>query len=448
MKRMKLFKSLIVTMLIVLLLPTNIVANAQESTGQIQNIIANSAIVMDMDTGEVIASKNAEKQRPVASTIKLLTSLIFAENTSKDEMIPFTADALKTTQTALNNFKNIKVGDKISSNDLMKAVLIFSANDAAYVMADSVAGNTKDFVKMMNEKVKSLGLKNTYIVNPCGLERDALNPDSNEVNLSTAYDIAVIAKEAYKNEWIRDIISEKYKNTSIDLDGTPIIIDTRNKILGQDGNVGGKTGNESQAGHCFVGFFKRDGRNLVTVALNSQYGVDGTNVFNDTKQIANTGYNAKEQAYKKSGEEIASIDLEYKAFGFFGPKKTIKAPIIATKDIMYYKNDINDKNAKIEYDNSGKSAWKLANDDVELTFSLPDYKETVTGKVDISVFDLIKSNMMLYLGILIGFILIVAIILLILKLIYTRRSRNRRSAYNRRNMYRRSRKNSRYKYKR
>ena len=153
MKRMKLFKSLIVTVLIVLLLPTNIVANAQGNNGQIQNIIANYAIVMDMDTGEVIASKNAEKKVPVASTIKLLTSLIFAENTSKNEEIPFTEDALKTTQTSMNNFKKIKVGDKISSNDLMKAVLIYSANDCAYVMADSVAGNTKDFVKMMNENV-------------------------------------------------------------------------------------------------------------------------------------------------------------------------------------------------------------------------------------------------------------------------------------------------------
>ena len=88
---MKLFKSLIVTMLIALLLPTNIVANAQGNNGQIQNIIANYAIVMDMDTGEVIASKNTDEKLPMASTIKLLTSLIYAENTSKSEMISFNA---------------------------------------------------------------------------------------------------------------------------------------------------------------------------------------------------------------------------------------------------------------------------------------------------------------------------------------------------------------------
>ena len=447
MKRMKFFKTIIITiMLIALLLPTNIVANAQSNNGEIKNIIAQSAIVMQMDTGEVIASKNADKQMPVASTIKLLTSLIFAESTSKTAMIPFTEDSLKTTQTALNNFKNIKVGDKISSNDLMKAVLIYSANDAAYVMADSVSRNTKDFVKLMNERVKSLGLKNTYIVNPCGLESDALEPDNKDINISTAYDMAVIAKEAYKNEWIREILSDQYKKTSVDLDGTPIIIETRNKMLGQDGNIGGKTGNESQAGRCFVGYFKRNGRNLVTVALKSEYGVDDTNVFDDTKKIADTGYNAKKQLYKKSGDKITTVNLEYKAFRFFGPKKTIKAPIIATKDIMYYKNDINDKNVRFEYDSNGKSAWKLANDDIELTFSLPDYKENVYGKVDISIFTLIKSNMMFYAGVLLALIVIFIIVVFVLTFIHSRKNINRRNTY-RRNMYGK-RKNNRYKFKR
>ena len=420
MKINKSFKVLILTLLILTLTSVNSLASAQNNTGQIQEIIAESAIVMDMDTGEVIASKNADKQRPVASTIKLLTSLIFAENTSKSEMIPFTEDALKTTQTALNNFKKINVGDKISSEDLMKAVLIFSANDAAYLMADSVAGNTKDFVKMMNDKVQSLGLKNTHIVNPCGLERNALNPESTEINLSSAYDIAIIASEAYKNEWIRDIISDKYKNTSIDLSGSPVIIESRNEILGENGNIGGKTGNEIQAGRCFVGFFERDGRNLVTVALKSP---NSTDVFNDTKKIADYGYDAKKQVFKKSGEEVGTVELEYKAFRFFGPKKSVVAPVIASEDIMYYKNDINDKNAKLEYKNEDKNAWKLANKEVELTLSLPNNESKISGKIDLSLFDLVKMNIKLYTIVVIGFILGVAIIVYIISLINRRNGR-------------------------
>ena len=86
----------------------------------------------------------------MASTIKLLTSLIFAENISRGDMISFTEESLKTTQTALNNLKRINVGDRISSDDLMKAVMIYSANDAAYLMSNAVSGNYKNFVNLMN----------------------------------------------------------------------------------------------------------------------------------------------------------------------------------------------------------------------------------------------------------------------------------------------------------
>lgn len=428
MKKRNFLNMVILTLLILIVSPINSVVNAQNSAGQIQGIIAESAIVMDMDTGEVIASKNADKQMPMASTVKLLTSLVFAENTSKSEMIPFTEDALKTTITALNNFKKINIGDKISSNDLMKAVMILSANDAAYLMADSVAGDSKDFVRMMNDKVKSFGLENTYIVNPSGLESDALDPSNKEINLSTAYDMAIIASEAYKNEWIRDIISTEYKETSIDLSGSLIFIQSRNKILGENGNIGGKTGNEVKAGHCFVGFFERDGRKLVTVALKSQYGEDGTNVFDDTNKIADYGYSSEKQVLKKSGEDIDTVELEYKAFRFFGPKKTIIAPVIASKDIMYYKNDINDKNVNIELTNKDKDAWKLANEEVELTLSLPNHKSKISGKIDVSPFDLIKVNLISYIGMIVGVILVLVILAYSIRFI-NRRKRRKNSKY-------------------
>ena len=434
MKKTNSFKVIILTILMLTFNSVTSVINAQNNIGKIEGIMAESAIVMDMDTGEVIASKNADKEMPVASTIKLLTSLIFAENKSKSDTISFTEDALKTKITALNNFKKLNVGDTISSEDLMKAVMIFSANDAAYLMADSVAGNSKDFVKLMNDKVKSFGLKNTRIVNPCGLESDAINPNNKEINISTAYDMAIIASEAYKNEWIRDVISDKNKKTSIDLSGSPLYIDSRNKILGEVGNIGGKTGNETKAGHCFVGYFERDGRKLVTVALKSQYGADGMNVFNDTKKIADTGYKSKKQVYKKASEEIGTIDLEFKAFRLFGPQKSIIAPVIATEDIMYYKNQINDKNAKLDIDDKNNNAWKLANKEVEMTLLLPNNKSTISGKIDISTFDLLKMNVGIYAVTILGIAIVVAIIIVGAKFI---NDRNRSSRRRYKNRYRR-----------
>lgn len=426
----KSFSTFILTILLIICTSLSSVANGLSNTGDIPNIIAQSAIVMDMDTGEVIASKNAKVKRPVASTIKLLTSLIFAENTSRGEMISFTQEALKTTQTALNNLKRINVGDRISSDDLMKAVMIYSANDASYLMADAVSGNYKDFVKIMNAKVKSLGLEDTNVVNPCGLESNAVDPDNKEINISTAYDIAVIAKEAYKNQWIRQTISDQSPNITINIEGEAVPIKLRNKILGQYGNVGGKTGNEVQAGHCFVGFFQREGRNLVTVALNSDYGIDGTNVFNDTKTIANYGYAAEEQVFKKAGEEIAAIKLQYRKYGIIGAKKSITVPVIATEDIMYYKNDINDGNAKIEYNNENKSAWKLTNKNVELDFTLPNYSSKVSGKVDLNKLDLIKIYSSSFIMLIVKALIVLVIVAYCIRLVNLRRKRMRRRKRN------------------
>lgn len=428
--RNKSFNTFILTILLVICTSLSSVANGLNNTGDIPSIIAQSAIVMDMDTGEVIASKDANIQRPVASTIKLLTSLVFAENTSKGEVIQFTQESLKTTQTALNNLKRINVGDKISSDDLMKAVMIYSANDAAYLMADAVAGNYKDFVKMMNDKAKALGLEDTKVVNPCGLETNAVDPDNKEINTSTAYDIAVIAKEAYKNQWIRETISDQSPNITINIEGEAVPIKLRNKILGQYGNVGGKTGNESQAGHCFVGFFQREGRNLVTVALNSDYGIDGTNVFNDTKTIVDYGIAAEKQVFKKAGEEVGTIELQYRKYGIIGPKKNITAPIIATEDIMYYKNQINDENVKIEYNNENKSAWKLANKDVKFNFTLPNYSSEVNGKVSLSKLDLLKIYALSFIIFIVKTLVVLAVVAYIIRLINLRRKRMRRKKRN------------------
>ncbi|WP_455538669.1 D-alanyl-D-alanine carboxypeptidase family protein [Terrisporobacter sp.] len=406
----KSISTFILTILLIVCTSLGSVANGLTTTDDISGIAAQSAIIMDMDTGEVIASKNARVQRPVASTMKLLTSLIFAENTSRGQDIAFTSEALKTTQTALNNLKKINVGDKISSDDLMKAALIHSANDSAYLMADSVAGNYKDFVKIMNKRVKSLGLKDTYVVNPCGLESNVLDPNNKEINISTAYDMAVIAREAYKNSWIRETITPKSENITVNIEGQDVPLKLRNKILNQYGNVGGKTGTESQAGHCFVGYFKRDGRNLVTVALNSPYGPDGMAVFDDTRNLADYGYGAQKQIFKKAGEKIGTIELQYRKYGIVGAKKSITAPIIATEDIMYYENDINDKNAKIEYNANDKSAWKMANKEIELSFNQPNYSSKVKGKVQLSKMSLIgKHAMYLVLFILIALVVIIVI---------------------------------------
>ncbi|MDZ5034173.1 D-alanyl-D-alanine carboxypeptidase family protein, partial [Clostridium perfringens] len=253
-----------------------------------------------INTGEVIYSKNADLKLSPASTTKLMTSLLFAENKSKSDYLTFSDTVLKVTETSINYYKKLNPGDKISAEDTMKAVMIFSANDTAYLMAESVGGTVDNFVTMMNEKAKELGLKDTHFVNPSGLEIDPLNPNNKDINQTTAYDLAQIGIAAFKNDWVRETMAPKTGQITVNLAGSPVIIESRNKVLGKNGNIGGKTGTEDLAGHCFVGFYEKDGRDLVTVVLKSEYGATGLNVFEDTEKIANYGFLAQKEVYKNA----------------------------------------------------------------------------------------------------------------------------------------------------
>lgn len=392
-------------------------------------IIGASAITMDMDTGEIIYSKNADVQRSPASTTKLLTSLLFAESKNKSDIISYSDVSAAVTETSLTNFigNTAKAGDTLTADEVMDAVMVYSANDAAVMMAESVAGSVEAFCELMNQRAKELGALNTNFVSPNGLETDP-----NNHNVTTAYDLALIAKAAYENDWVRE--ADGLDKTSVTLNDKKIYIETRNKILGANGNIGGKTGNETKSGHCFVGFYNRSGRNLITVVLGSEYGADGMNVFNDTEAIANYSYSAPKSTYKSTGDEISTVDLNYKLFKFFGPIKTITAPVILDQDVEYYKNDFNDKNAKIEVPSNELDAWKVASDNnVDLTFTAGNHSETVKGSITLSVGQILKANIGVYALALLITILIIVLIFVVIKLIINskRRRRNRRRRYSR-----------------
>lgn len=421
------FKSLILILCLTLVIPFLNITNAFAATEP--QIIGASAITMDMDTNEIIYSKNADVQRSPASTTKLLTSLLFAENKNKSDVIPYTNVSAAVTETSLTNFigNAAKAGDTLTADEVMDAVMVYSANDAAVMMAESVAGSVDAFAELMNQKAKELGALNSNFVSPNGLEGN-----SNNHNVTTAYDLAMIAKAAYQNDWVRE--ASGLDKTSVMLDGKKIYIETRNKILGVDGNVGGKTGNETKSGHCFVGFYNRNGRNLITVVLGSEYGADGMNVFNDTKAIANYSYDAEKTTYKSAGDEISTVDLSYKLFKFFGPTKTITVPVVLDQNIEYYQNDFNDKNATLEVPSNELNAWKVAsNNNVDLVFTSGSYKETVKASINLKVGQLLKANIGIYVLALLITILVIVLILVVIKLIINsnrrRRSKSRYSRY-------------------
>ncbi|AGX42210.1 D-alanyl-D-alanine carboxypeptidase family protein [Clostridium saccharobutylicum] len=432
MKKNLILKTLILTLSLSLFSPLTMASYAtdtkktESSTQGLPNINAQSAITIDLETGEVIYCKDADSKRYPASTTKLLTSLLFAENKQKNDEIEYTKSAKEQPEYSLNiNYMHntMQVGDKMLADDVMKGLLLFSANDTAYMIADNVAGNSQSFADLMNKKAKELGANNSHFITANGLHDDN--------HYTTAYDLSLIAKAAFANPWVRETM--ELKTAPIDIKNSKIILENRNLTLGKNGNIAGKTGTTNAAGGCLATVYDRDGRQLIGVVLKSKQ-VDNADMtkFNDMDSIMDYSFAATKQTYKSKGNEVGTTDLQYKPFGFFGPTKTITVPLKLTQDVSYYPNSINDAESQITYNQANNaSAWKLLfNKNTKLTYSTRNHSEEVTGTVDISLGSIIKDNILIYISTLVVIGIVGTLIVLIRNMISN--SRNRRSRYRRR----------------
>lgn len=424
MKKNFILKTLILTLSISLFSPLASI-NAKAATVAQPDINAQAAITMDLETGEIIYCKDADSKRYPASTTKLLTGLLLAENKQKSDEITFTESAKIQPEYSLNiNFmhNSMKVGDTMSADDVMKGLLLFSGNDTAYMIADNVAGNSQKFADMMNAKAKEIGANNTHFVTANGLH--------DENHYTTAYDLSLITKAAFQNDWERETM--ELADASIQINGAKVLLENRNLGLGKNGNIAGKTGLTNAAGGCLAAVYEVNGRKLIGVVLKSRQ-VDNVDMtkFNDMDSIMNYSYNTSKTVYKSSGEEVGTTDVQYKSFGFFGPTKTITVPLKLTQDVTYYANAINDAESQITYDKTDSSAWKLLfNKDVTLTYSTRNHNESVAGSVDISFGNILKDNIIIYIATLASIIIIITLIILIKNM--ASNSRRRRSSYSRR----------------
>ncbi|WP_297636962.1 D-alanyl-D-alanine carboxypeptidase family protein [uncultured Clostridium sp.] len=391
------------------------------------NITGKFALTMDLKTGEIIYSKNADKKAYPASLTKLMTALLFAEHANKTDEIKFTEEASKQPPYSLHSNwpgVSIKVGQAMSAEDVMKALLMFSANDAAYMIADYVSGNSANFAKLMNEKAQELGMKDTHFVTANGLH----NPE----HYTTAYDLAILLKAAFNNPWVRETM--EMQNSSIMINNKRVDLVNRNDGLGKDGNIAGKTGTTNDAGNCLASVYDRNGRQILGIVLFSNDMNTPDYRYKDMETIMNYSYNAKPSIFIEKGKSIKDVTLKYKLFGFFGPVKEVTAPITIDNDVMLYNNSFNVNHTQVHFNVNDESAWKATSkDSIDLTLVSGLYKTTIKGSLGISKFDLIKANVFIYLGVLICIVLIILIILFIIRAINKRRyKRTRYSNYRRR----------------
>ena len=219
---------------------------------------ARAAVLMDAETGQVLYAKNAYTKLPPASLTKIMTAILVLEQCELDEVVKASARAVRTKASSMN----LRVGEQVQVRDLLYALMLRSANDAAVALAEHIAGSVEAFAQQMNEKARALGAKNTHFVNPHGLHHPQ--------HLSTAYDLALITRYAMENETFRAIVKTPSYLVKRSHNQEDLLMVNKAKFLKEYPYAEGvKTGYTNPAGFCFAGAAMRDGRRLISVVLNS-----------------------------------------------------------------------------------------------------------------------------------------------------------------------------------
>ena len=222
------------------------------------SISAKSAILIEVGSGEVVFSKDPDTRMPMASTTKIMTALVALENCDPGKTVTVSADATNIEGSSIYLYPE----EQMTMLDLLYAMLLESANDAAAAIAIEIGGDIEGFASLMNKKAEALGLTDTHFENPHGLDENT--------HYTTARELAIIAREAYRNPTLREIFST-YKRT-IPLnggDGVRLLINHNKLLKSYEGATGIKTGYTKKSGRCLVSAAERDGLEFIAVTLNA-----------------------------------------------------------------------------------------------------------------------------------------------------------------------------------
>lgn len=222
-------------------------------------VSAKGAILIDSLTGEVLFEKNAKGKLPMASTTKIMSAMLALESGNLDEEFTVDPNAIKVEGSSMG----LQEGDIVTMRALVHGMLLPSGNDAANAAAVRICGSVEAFVQLMNDRAAELGMTSTHFVTPSGLD------DDTDEHYSTAYDMAILAREAMKGLEFREICGTY--NAKLKYGNPPYErwLTNSNKLLNTcDGVIGVKTGFTDKAKRCLVSACERDGATLICVTLN------------------------------------------------------------------------------------------------------------------------------------------------------------------------------------
>ncbi len=248
---------------------------------------------MDLDSGEPLFEERPAERRPIASLTKIMTALLVLEVTAPRDVVTASATAAAQSGAELG----LEVGEEVPVRELLYALMLQSANDAAVALAEHVAGSVDGFVARMNRRARQLGLSDTRFASPNGLD---------DTGYSTAADLAVVTTEAYGEPGFGKIVATRFRKIPSP-GGEPRRIQNRNALLWlYPGSIGVKTGYTSAAGFCVVAAAERDGLRLVSVTLGAP-----TEAFSDAAEVLSFGFAAYERrVLVVTGQPFDPIDVD------------------------------------------------------------------------------------------------------------------------------------------
>lgn len=244
-------------------------------------IRAPSAVLADLDTGQVLFSRDADAERPIASVTKIMTALLVLRRADPTERVTVSAHAAGDGRSPGISELGLAAGERIRVDDLLYALMLQSASDAAIALAEHVSGSVEAFVALMNRTAEQLGMHHTRFASPSGLDDDGY---------SSAADLVTLTRAAYRIPGFSSITATRFHTIPAPQEEAPRVVQNRNVLLWlYPGATGVKTGFTSAAGFCVVASAEREGLRLVTVVLG-----DPGEPFSDAAALLNFGFAAFE----------------------------------------------------------------------------------------------------------------------------------------------------------
>lgn len=351
---------LLLTLFFLFMLMNNSLASALTD----DDLYCKNDILMDLDSGNILYGKNIDERIYPASTTKILTAILTIENLDLKDKIIVSQEAYNLIPYE-SSVMGVKPGEIYTAEDLLYGLMLPSGNDAAIVLAEKISGNVDNFVILMNEKLKGLGLNNTHFKNPHGYH------DNN--HYSTAIDMANLFRYCMQNETFKKIISTlEYEIPPTNLTKESRILRNTNRIsdptytnIYYEYILGGKTGYTIEANGTFVGYGSKDGKNIIICTFNGAQNINGNQArFIDTKTLAEYAFanfeekeilkasNFKLKLYDSAFSRNYIIGLNDNLYGLYNIRETFIIDYnlninFNTLSILSYSEETSINNSKV-----------------------------------------------------------------------------------------------------